>query len=741
MCIRDSAKSNDPETWADFDTAVAAATRLQLEGIGLCLSATDGLTGLDLDHVLDPVTGELEPLAAKLLKQFAGTYTEISPSGTGLRIWCFGQPQRSGKCVGKIKWLEVYSHPSNRYLTVTGNHWADSAATVTHQQSALDWLHQQFMVKDKTTGTEKERPLPVESSLDLDDTALLTKARQAKNGARFAMLWAGDTSHYNGDDSAADLALCNLLAFWTDNDSPRMDRLFRQSGLFRSKWDQLRGEQTYGALTVAMALAGNRNTYTGEQFKSQSTPTPSDPTTEAQQPTLELNPYRGSDDANASLFLKLHGKDLKYCSTWEKWLLWTSSHWQLDDNLDIFKWAADVPKSLYQDAANCNDSKTRRSFAELAHRLEAVSRRNAMLIASKHQVAIRHSELDTHSFLLNCANGTVNLKTGQLDPHQRRNLITHTTPVVYDPAATAPTWLQFLQGVFQGDHSLIQFIQKAVGYSLTGDVREQVLFICHGVGSNGKSVFLNILRKLLGSLALQAAPDLLMADKQRRHPTEQADLFGKRLVVCQETEENRRFNETLVKQLTGGEAVRARKMHEDFWEFNPTWKLWLSTNHRPEVRGTDHAIWRRIRLIKFNVKFYDPGEGEPIKDLTMEDRLTAELPGILTWAVTGCLTWQREHLQTPAAVKTATESYRQDMDVLAAFLTECCVTHRHCEASAADLYLAYTQWCERSGEFAEKQRKFGMRLTERGYERYSNNGTWYRGVGLKVTEGTEPTEP
>lgn len=312
--------------------------------------------------------------------------------------------------------------------------------------------------------------------------------------------------------------------------------------------------------------------------------------------------------------------------------------------------------------------------------------------------------------------------------------LTHHTPIAYDEKATAPTWLRFLDEVFSGDSDLIAFLQKAVGYSLTGDVREQCLFIGHGVGSNGKSVFLNILHKLLGSLSLQAAPDLLMADKQRRHPTEQADLFGKRLVICQETEEGRRLKEVLVKQLTGGDTVRARRMHEDFWEFSPSWKIWLSTNHKPEIRGTDHAIWRRIRLIPFNVKFHDPGDGWPIKDLSMEEKLTAELPGILTWAVQGCLAWQRHGLQAPPAVKQATEGYRQEMDVLAAFLAECCVIQPHCQVSAADLYAAYTQWCERSGEFAEKQRKFGMCLTVRGFQRIKKSDYWYSGIGLLAAQ-------
>lgn len=449
--------------------------------------------------------------------------------------------------------------------------------------------------------------------------------------------------------------------------------------------------------------------------------------------TLALNNFRGSDDANANLLLELHGSDIKFCSTWNKWLIWSNAFWKIDDELDVFRLAADVPKSLYQQAATCNDKQQRRAFAELAFRLESVSKRNAMLIAAKHRVAVHHNKLDTHAFLLNVANGQLDLRTGQLQNHHRGHLLTHFSNLAYDAIATAPTWQQFLEDVFSGDQELIHFIAKAVGYSLTGDVREQCLFICHGVGSNGKSVFLNILRKLLGTLALQSAPDLLMADKQRRHPTEQADLFGKRLVICTETEEGHRFKEVLVKQLTGGDSCRARRMHEDFWEFAPTWKIFIATNHKPTIRGTDHAIWRRIRLIPFNVKFHDPGEGVPVKDLAMEGKLTAELPGILTWAVQGCLAWQQEGLQAPTAVKSATEGYRQEMDVLAAFLSECCVTQPHCQVRASDLYAAYLKWCEQSGEYAEKQRKFGMRLTERGFQRFAGakGYSFWRGIGLK----------
>ena len=258
------AKSNDPATWASHAEAIKACERHpELAGIGFCFAPDDGLTGIDLDHVLDPDTGELKPEAAEILERFKDTYIEVSPSGTGLRLFVFGKPARSGKNVGRVKWCEVYSHPSSRYLTVTGNHWTGSATAVTEQQAALDWLHGRFLTA--STGQESVASKPGPSvALTLDDAALLGKARAAKNGAEFAALWSGDTSGHGGDDSAADLALCSLLAFWTGNDADRIDRLFRQSGLFRPKWDSRRGEAgTYGSMTIDKAIASCRDTYSG----------------------------------------------------------------------------------------------------------------------------------------------------------------------------------------------------------------------------------------------------------------------------------------------------------------------------------------------------------------------------------------------------------------------------------------------------------------------------------------------
>ena len=444
------------------------------------------------------------------------------------------------------------------------------------------------------------------------------------------------------------------------------------------------------------------------------------------------NPYRGTDEANAQLFLQLHGENVRYVPDWRKWLAWTGTHWQNDNGLQVTSWAADMPQAMYQVAGTTMQASLRQQAGNLADALESVGTRCAMLIAAQCRRVAKPDQLDQHPFLLNCANGTVDLRTGQIRPHSRVELITHCVDTAYNPTATAPTWQKFLESTFAGDQDLIRFVQKAVGYSMTGSTQEQVLFFCHGVGSNGKSTLLETLLLLLGKLGIQAAPGLLMASRTERHPTDQADLFGKRLVVSQETEDGRRMNESLVKQLTGGDTIRARRMREDFWEFQPTHKLWLSTNHKPVIKGTDHAIWRRIRLIPFSVKFTDDGaNGTAKKDSALKDKLRAELPGILAWAIAGCLAWQREGMAAPAAVTRATDGYQAEMDMLAAWLEDCCVISRTADVKVSDLYSSYAAWCEANGEHPEAQRKLGMRLTERGFcqQKLRNARRWI-GIGL-----------
>jgi putative DNA primase/helicase len=275
----------------------------------------------------------------------------------------------------------------------------------------------------------------------------------------------------------------------------------------------------------------------------------------------------------------------------------------------------------------------------------------------------------------------------------------------------------------------IRFLQRAVGYALTGDISEQVLFFLYGAGANGKSTFARVLLDLLGDYATQGAPDLLLAKRNESHPTEVADLLGCRLVVCQEIEAGRAFAEVTVKQLTGGDLIKARRMREDFWSFAPTHKFFVAANHKPPVRGTDHAIWRRIRLVPFTVRITDEE-----RDPNLLEKLRAELAGVLAWAVEGCLEWQRIGLCPPDEVLQATSDYRGEQDLLAAFLEERCEAGMYFSVRSGDLYHAYSEWCEGGGFHPANQQTLGEQLREKGFEPFkgTKGARRWRGLRLKT---------
>lgn len=278
---------------------------------------------------------------------------------------------------------------------------------------------------------------------------------------------------------------------------------------------------------------------------------------------------------------------------------------------------------------------------------------------------------------------------------------------------------------------LIGFLQRVFGQCLSGDVSEQDLYILYGTGANGKSTLVNTILALLGGYAMKASAELLMTTRSDRHPTERADLFGKRLVATIETQEAGRLNETFVKEATGGDPIRARRMREDFWEFLPTHKMLLATNHKPDIRGTDYAIWRRIKLVPFTVTI--PSEHQ---DKTLPERLLTELPGILAWLVQGCLAWQEKGLKPPPEVLLATEAYRQEQDVFEAFLETECVRLPQARVSAADLYQTYDHWCQANEIDPMAKQAFGRRLGDAGFTRDQGTGgrrEWV-GVGLPARE-------
>jgi putative DNA primase/helicase len=363
-------------------------------------------------------------------------------------------------------------------------------------------------------------------------------------------------------------------------------------------------------------------------------------------------------------------------------------------------------------------------------RSESGARIKEMVDLARSDVPVVPDELDASPGLLNTESGTIELRTGELREHRREDLITKLAPVEYRPDAPAPAWDAFLERVLPGEE-LRGFVQRASGYSATGDTSEQCMFINHGGGANGKSTFQEAIAAALGDYAMRAPTEMLLTKRSGGIPNDIARLKGSRFVTSSETEEGRRLAESLIKDLTGQDTVTARFLWAELFEFTPTHKLWLSTNHKPEIRGTDNAIWRRIRLIPWSVTI-PPTE----QNKKLPATLRQELAGILAWIVRGCLEWRREGLQAPHEVRRATGEYRAEMDVLAGFLAECCELDTGHWEYAKDLYECYKRWCDENGERPEPQRKFGGRLGERGFHR-DRGGSRGAGIwrGVRLTEG------
>jgi putative DNA primase/helicase len=460
-------------------------------------------------------------------------------------------------------------------------------------------------------------------------------------------------------------------------------------------------------------------------------------TAEEQSSTVDeahLATFFQTDLGNSERLVARYGHDLRYCYDFGKWLVWDGVRWALDRTGAALDHAKETARKMLAEAATLADKEDSRKLAAWSFRSQARDRLMAMLYLAQPDVSVLPEQLDTHPWLLNVANGTIDLRTGVLHPADRAHLLTKQSPVVYDPHATCLPFLAFLDRIFQGNTALIRFVQKAAGYSLTGLDTEECFFVLWGVGQNGKSTFVETLSALLGTdYAQQATPDLLMQKKQDRHATELAVLRGARLVASVETGQGKRLNEVLIKAMTGGDRIRANFMHQDTFEFRPEFKVWLSTNHKPVIAGTDLGIWRRIRLIPFTYCIPDHEKDGGFKARLREP---AALSGILNWALEGVRLWREEGLKPPQAVLDATQAYREEMDVLAAWISECCVVDKRAEAKAADLYASYSHWCEAQGERPEPQRSFGLRLTERGFTRNRTTGGMHRwfGIGLLMSD-------
>ncbi len=441
------------------------------------------------------------------------------------------------------------------------------------------------------------------------------------------------------------------------------------------------------------------------------------------------NPKNPTDAGNAIRLIKLFGSDIRYVYEFKKWMHWDGSRWLFDEDGHMFRLAKQTARSISQEATNENDEARRRALLQHALKSENKQQLDSMIQVAKTEegITISQSQLDQNKYLLGVANGVVNLSTGGLIDSSKESLITKRAGTQFDPNAKCPQWIEFVDEITNGNKELSGYLKRIVGYSLTGDTKEQLFFFLHGHGANGKSVFVNTIQDMLSDYSMQTPVSTIMTRGKGSINNDIARLRGARFVNTTETEEGSRFNESEVKLITGGDMISARFLHKEYFEYRPQFTLWISGNHKP-VPGDSYSIWRRLILIPFDVRF-----SEDKQDKNLVNKLKTELPGILNWAIEGCLEWQDEGLTTPKVILDATKEYQTEMDRINSWMEDCCsnnASNRH-SVKASDLYKSYKHWADNNGEWHMNQRILGTKLAERGLQKRRESRGWvYRGIQL-----------
>lgn len=710
------ASTTDPSTWTTFTHAVQMSGNYS--GIGFVFDGT-GYFGIDIDNRKKELDAFLSGQEDTVIGEFVHTmksYTERSQSGTGIHILCKGKLPEGRRKNGDF---EMYD--SGRFFVCTGDICAEYA-DLSDGTEAVRPLHEKYLQTETTAYLPKSEteqlPLPAHLSPD----GVIEQAIHSKSGQKFKALMQGDYSGYKSQ-SEADLALCSMLAFWCGGDVSCMDAVYRKSGLMRPKWDRKQCGSTYGALTLEKAVRSCQEMYRKKTSNysiriGNTTITPQ---------TQSVHPETFDDMGNAKRLVTAAGGNLRYNYTDNLWLLWDGCKWSADHTGGIYRLCDLAIASMERELPLYeNDEKMQEAFQKHMKKSRSFNSKKAMEQETRHLVPVTAMELDRHHNILNTPGGIVDLRTGAIAPCTPEQNLTMSTKCTPSDHADCPRWKAFLQEIFCGDEDLVRFIQKAVGYSLTGSTAEQCVFFLLGSGSNGKSTFVELLRYLFDSYAtnVQAESIMMRGKSSGSASSDIARLAGTRFVTSAEPSEGMRINEGLLKQLSGEDVVTARKLYGNEFDFTPHFKLWMSTNHKPIIRGTDNGIWRRIRIIPFDACFDNAK-----KDRSLKYKLVKEAPQILRWAIDGCLLWQKEGLHMPRAVQLATDAYRSEMDVVSSFLDACCETGKG-ETKSSKLYAVYCTWAQTNNEYCMSNTKFSMEIAKRFKKVKKPAGIFYMGLSI-----------
>lgn len=828
------AASNDPRTWSTFEqvrqTYKAGGSGSDYAGIGFVFTSELGLIGIDLDDCIERDKDGHEYLstfAQRVLEQI-DSYTELSPSGTGLHIICTASIPRAKKTA----YLEIYA--TGRYFTVTGDRWPGASDSILDCTSSVASLwNDLYGDYDTVTGTGGAAPDSLAGAPDWDapyhlggpPPHAISKTKATKLHKRGAA-YAGYT-----DLSEADWDYCYYLALNLGSPTfERIDKKYRESALMRSKWDTKHYSDgtTYGAgtlkkvldvvtmiglqqsITSSPASATGRSSHAGQTIDHETGEIIDGPLGEPWSPgetdstsvvlyigdsadgalsgamvvledgdgdgdsgdddvyidlgsgdsaessdTGAADPNRDhlegvppsslprTDTGNAERFAIRQHENVIYVPEQGTWYIWNGFRWKEDAGSGITIFATRTVRDIYREAKDLSPAAARQAHAEWAQKSESIARIRAMEELGKSQPRLRVdiNQINQDIWLLNCLNGTIDLRTGQLRDHVKSDFITGVVPAEYDPHVNMDEWLTLIDAWTAHSAELAHFLQCCAGYSGTGSVKEEVLFFLFGGTETGKSTFFIALRKAMASYARVANFETFI---QRRPgmsgPRDDlAELAGSRMVVSIEVNEGARLAEGLVKTLTGGDPVKARFLYKSLFEFMPTFKFWLAANHSPEIKSGDAALWRRIYRIPFDTPV--------IKDRSIKEKANAGYytPMVLRWIVEGAVMWLAEGLNPPEMVLESTRQYKEETEPLKDFLEQGCVLGPDAKTKSGGLYQAYRSFSMangmRTGDIMTGN-MFSRKLTEKGFEsRHTKTGAWYMGIGLiNEGDGIDPSD-
>lgn len=730
------AKTNDPSTFTDFSTAMKAYAMGKWDGIGYRVSK--GIGAIDIDHCIRE-DGSLNDVAASIMSFFPDAYFERSPSGSGLRGFFRLSPDfvydKTMYYVNNRKHgLEVYlPGATNRFVTVTGDMYR--AGTVTENSEALQSVLDTFMKKNARTAISIIEPVSYLTDEQVIEHALHMKPESAE---KFRDLYNGKWEDRYNSQSDADMALISMLAFWCGNVEEQIDRIFRTSGLMRDKWDRMTGDATYGQISIRNAVASNAviympiyHTVTAEdefsKLDEEEEHAAFKPdyshinlTIEEMQPQLNAR-YGRNEIGMGNAFADYYKPIARFNADRGIWYVYDGQIWQPDENvLAVAELAKHLADLLYTFAIKISDEDTRTRYIKRVQKLQFRKNRRTMIEDAKSVFPVKMSLFDSNHFLFNCKNGTLDLNTLTFKPHDPKDFITKISPVIYDPEAQCPRWSKFVDEVMEGKTSVIKYLQKVMGYSLTGDTCLECLFIMYGPTTrNGKTTTIETILRLMGEYGRSAKPDMLAANfrgASKGAPSEDvARLAGARFVGISEMEQKLTINASLTKQLTGNNRVTARYLHENSFEFRLQAKIFIDTNHLPNV--SDQTLFEsgRIKIIPFNRHFEDHEQDKTLKVALCEEE---SLSGILNWCIEGYRLFKEEGLEEPVEVCLATAQYHQDSDRISQFIDAWLEPgtdedYQPYEVSTKAAYRVYSRWADDMNYRPDNYKNFRAAMEKR----------------------------